>query len=86
MRLGSCGCSGLYVDLLFKTLFLVYVICRYGDDEQTVPRDYATRVCNLFGQLSLRGISFIFSSGDGGVAGGQTPPYCASNDGKNTTK
>ncbi|TBU30571.1 subtilisin-like protein [Dichomitus squalens] len=54
----------------------------YGDDEQTVPLDYATSVCNLFAQLGARGSSILFSSGDDGVGGGD----CLSNDGTNTTK
>jgi tripeptidyl-peptidase-1 len=54
----------------------------YGDDEQTVPRDYATSVCNLFAQLGTRGISVLFSSGDFGVGGGS----CLSNDGANRTQ
>jgi tripeptidyl-peptidase-1 len=42
----------------------------YGDDEQTVPEDYATSVCNLFAQLGSRGSSVLFASGDDGVGGG----------------
>jgi len=49
----------------------------YGDDEQSVPFDYATRVCNLFAQLGSRGITLFFSSGDFGVGGGD----CSTNDG-----
>ncbi|KAL4252873.1 tripeptidyl-peptidase II [Abortiporus biennis] len=52
----------------------------YGDDEQTVPFDYATSVCNLFAQLGARGSSIMFSSGDDGVGAGD----CSTNDGKNT--
>ncbi|KAI0796218.1 peptidase S8/S53 domain-containing protein [Abortiporus biennis] len=52
----------------------------YGDDEQTVPFDYATSVCNLFAQLGVRGSSIMFSSGDDGVGAGD----CLTNDGKNT--
>ncbi|EIW59803.1 subtilisin-like protein, partial [Trametes versicolor FP-101664 SS1] len=52
----------------------------YGDDEQTVPLDYATTVCNLFAQLGARGSSIMFSSGDDGVGAGD----CLTNDGKNT--
>ncbi|KAJ3274902.1 hypothetical protein HDV01_001766 [Terramyces sp. JEL0728] len=55
----------------------------YGDDEQTVPYSYAVRVCNDFAQLGARGKSLLFSSGDGGVSGGQSGT-CQSNDGKNT--
>ncbi|KAJ6616964.1 peptidase S8/S53 domain-containing protein [Mycena sp. CBHHK59/15] len=49
----------------------------YGDDEQTVPQDYAISVCNLFAQLGARGSSIMFSSGDAGVGGGD----CLTNDG-----
>ncbi|TFK63265.1 subtilisin-like protein [Pluteus cervinus] len=52
----------------------------YGDDEQTVPQDYATSVCNLLATLGSRGTTVFFSSGDFGVGGGD----CRTNDGKNT--
>lgn len=54
----------------------------YGDDEQTVPRDYAMAVCDGFAKLGARGSSVLFSSGDFGVGGGS----CLSNDGKNRTE
>lgn len=54
----------------------------YGDDEQTVPENYATSVCNLFAQLGSRGSSVFFSSGDEGVGGGD----CKTNDGKNNVQ
>ena len=53
----------------------------YGDDEQTLPKAYAIRVCNTFAQLGARGVSFLVSSGDSGVGRNGT---CNSNDGKNT--
>ena len=53
----------------------------YGDDEQTVPIDFATSVCNQFAQLGARGASIMFSSGDSGVGSD-----CVSNDGTNTRK
>ena len=49
----------------------------YGDEEQTVPEDYAVRVCNLIGMLGLRGISVLHSAGDEGVGAS-----CLSSDGK----
>ncbi|THH27752.1 hypothetical protein EUX98_g6437 [Antrodiella citrinella] len=52
----------------------------YGDDEQSVPLDYSTNVCNLFAQLGVRGSSIMFSSGDDGVGAGD----CLTNDGTNT--
>jgi len=52
----------------------------YTETEQTVPRDYATHVCDLFGRLAARGVSVIDASGDGGIAG-QHDVECISNDG-----
>jgi tripeptidyl-peptidase-1 len=54
----------------------------YGDDEQTVPKAYAERVCREMAQLGARGVSLLFGSGDRGVGVNNT---CLSNDGKNTT-
>ncbi|OIW32783.1 tripeptidyl-peptidase-like protein [Coniochaeta ligniaria NRRL 30616] len=52
----------------------------YADDEQSVPRAYASRVCDLFAQLAARGVSILSASGDGGAAGtGQN--LCFTNDG-----
>ncbi|KAF7332404.1 Peptidase S53 domain-containing protein [Mycena kentingensis (nom. inval.)] len=61
----------------------------YGDNEQTVPESYARRVCESFGILGARGVSIIFSSGDGGVGDGESNPakqQCFTNDGKNQTQ
>ena len=38
----------------------------YGEEEQSVPEDYALKVCNMFMQLGARGVSVLFSSGDTG--------------------
>ncbi|KAJ8454451.1 hypothetical protein ONZ45_g19303 [Pleurotus djamor] len=54
----------------------------YGDDEQTVPRDYQIAVCNMFAQLGARGVSVLFSSGDVGVGGAD----CMTNDGSNVKR
>lgn len=53
----------------------------YGEDEQSVPDTYSRKVCDLIGQLGVRGVSVIFSSGDTGVGSA-----CQTNDGKNTTR
>ncbi|KAI0677175.1 tripeptidyl peptidase A [Trametes maxima] len=61
----------------------------YADDEQTVPVAYAKRVCNGFAQLGARGVSLLFSSGDGGVGDGEEDPAlqeCFTNDGRNATR
>lgn len=38
----------------------------YGEEEQSVPQDYALKVCNMFMQLGALGVSVLFSSGDSG--------------------
>ncbi|KFY24098.1 hypothetical protein V491_02288, partial [Pseudogymnoascus sp. VKM F-3775] len=53
----------------------------YGENEQSVPPKYAKKVCSMFGELGLRGVSVLFSSGDTGVGSA-----CQTNDGKNTTR
>ncbi|KAF8841599.1 subtilisin-like protein [Paxillus ammoniavirescens] len=60
----------------------------YGDDEQTVPFTYASRVCSGFAALGARGVSLMFSSGDGGVGDGDPDPAtqeCYANTGANRT-
>ncbi|KAI4629381.1 uncharacterized protein J4E87_003645 [Alternaria ethzedia] len=53
----------------------------YGETEQSVPAEYAKKVCDMIGQLGTRGVSVIFSSGDTGPGSA-----CQTNDGKNTTR
>lgn len=38
----------------------------YGEEEQSVPLEYARKVCNMFMQLGARGVSVLFASGDSG--------------------
>lgn len=40
----------------------------YGEPEYSVPEYYMRRVCQLFGEVSARGTTLLFSSGDDGVA------------------
>ncbi|KAL0573727.1 hypothetical protein V5O48_008223 [Marasmius crinis-equi] len=65
--------------ILNQTSIPLVFTTSYGDDEQTVPQDYAVSVCNLFAQLGARGSSILFSSGDEGVGAGE----CRTNDGRN---
>ncbi|KAF5388189.1 hypothetical protein D9615_000690 [Tricholomella constricta] len=61
----------------------------YGDHEQTVPKSYAQRACKSFAQLGARGVSLMFSSGDGGVGDNNPNPAtqkCFTNDGRNATR
>lgn len=53
----------------------------YTDDEQSVPRAYASHVCDLFMQLTSRGVSVLVASGDGGEAGTGSTSGCYANDG-----
>ncbi|KAK8069568.1 hypothetical protein PG994_006184 [Apiospora phragmitis] len=53
----------------------------YGENEQSVPQEYAKKVCSMFGQLGARGVSVIFASGDSGPGSA-----CQTNDGTNTTR
>ncbi|KAK8073926.1 tripeptidyl-peptidase [Apiospora phragmitis] len=46
----------------------------YGEEEQSIPREYALKVCNMFMQLGARGVSVLFSSGDSGPGA-----YCIRN-------
>ncbi|KAI0291849.1 subtilisin-like protein [Russula brevipes] len=68
-----------FLRVLDKQTIPLTISTSYGDDEETVPPDYATSVCNIFAQLGVRGASVIFSSGDSGVGGGS----CHTNDGTN---
>lgn len=54
----------------------------YADDELSVPKPYAERVCDLFGMLAARGMSVLVASGAGGARGMQNAT-CRSNDGYN---
>ncbi|KAG5917564.1 hypothetical protein E4U53_004189 [Claviceps sorghi] len=53
----------------------------YGVNEQAVPRPYATTICRMLGQLTLRGTSIIAASGDTGPG-----VSCQSNHGANATR
>jgi tripeptidyl-peptidase-1 len=50
----------------------------YGEPEQTVPRRYAQRTCQMIAMMGLRGITILESSGDIGIGAA-----CRHNDGSN---
>ena len=52
----------------------------YGEEEQSIPREYALKVCDMFKELGARGVSVLFSSGDSGPG-----DECVSNTDNNTT-
>ncbi|KAF7558364.1 hypothetical protein G7046_g5804 [Stylonectria norvegica] len=52
----------------------------YADDEVSVPRLYAERVCSMFGILTARGTTILAGSGDGGARGARNST-CRTNDG-----
>ncbi|KAF8138892.1 peptidase S8/S53 domain-containing protein [Boletus edulis] len=81
-----------YVDWLHHLLSQKHlpqtISTSYGDDEQTVPHSYAKRLCSGFAALGARGVSLLFGSGDGGVAGvmssnNSATEQCFSNDSSN---
>ncbi|KAF8492103.1 tripeptidyl peptidase A [Gautieria morchelliformis] len=78
-----------WVDFLLNEASLPQTISTsYGDDEQTVPRSFARKVCHSFAQLGARGVTLTFSSGDGGVGDNDPDPStttCIANDGTNRT-
>ncbi|KAI0812367.1 family S53 protease [Irpex lacteus] len=45
----------------------------YGENEEDIGRAMANQLCNAFQQLGARGVSILYSSGDGGVAGSKPP-------------
>ncbi|KAG2158529.1 peptidase S8/S53 domain-containing protein [Suillus bovinus] len=51
----------------------------YGYDEADLSPAYAIRQCNEYAKLGLMGVTFLFSSGDSGVAG--NGGYCLNPDG-----
>ncbi|KAK8079652.1 hypothetical protein PG997_007470 [Apiospora hydei] len=58
----------VWLDYLLSQPSIPQVISTsYSDDEQTVPRTYANRVCQEFARAGARGTSILFSSGDDGV-------------------
>jgi len=62
-----------FLTALANTSVAPWVISTsYGDNENTVDLSYATRVNTEFMKGGVRGISMLFSSGDGGVSGGQS--------------
>ncbi|KAI0628873.1 family S53 protease [Trametes polyzona] len=44
----------------------------YGQNENTISAKLANQLCNAYAQLGARGVSILFASGDGGVAGSQS--------------
>ncbi|KAH7325634.1 tripeptidyl-peptidase 1 [Stachybotrys elegans] len=59
-----------FLDYLLEQEDIPQVISiSYTDDEQTVPYSYATKVCERFSYLALRGVSVLIASGDAGTQG-----------------
>lgn len=74
-----------WLDYILQQDFIPQVISNsYEDNEQTIPPAYAHAVCSKFAQLSARGVSVIFGSGDGGAGGVQPGGSCLSNSDNST--
>lgn len=56
----------LYMASLNDSALPQTISTSYGEEEQSVPREYALKVCDMFKQLGARGVSVIFASGDSG--------------------
>ncbi|KAJ7189013.1 tripeptidyl peptidase A [Mycena filopes] len=82
------GVNEPYLDFIDYLLGLedppTVITTSYGDDEQTVPKDYADAVCQGFAKLGARGVSVLFSSGDQGL-GTDDLPTCIANTGNNAS-
>jgi tripeptidyl-peptidase-1 len=49
----------------------------YDFDETGISVDMANKICDAYASLGAQGISVIYSSGDGGVAGINPDEKCA---------
>ncbi|KAK7057801.1 Tripeptidyl peptidase A [Favolaschia claudopus] len=82
------GTNEPYLDFINYILTLEHpptvITTSYGDDEQTVPRDYANAVCKGFAKLGARGVTVMFSTGDQGL-GVDEVDSCIANTGNNAT-
>ncbi|KAJ7033466.1 subtilisin-like protein [Mycena alexandri] len=82
------GVNEPYLDFIDYLLGLdeppTVITTSYGDDEQTVPQDYANAVCQGFAKLGARGVSVLFSTGDEGL-GVDDLSSCIANTGNNAT-
>lgn len=58
---GAKQCGGVAATKVLST--------SYGQDEHELTPRYATRQCQEYAKLGLQGTTFVFSSGDYGVAG-----------------
>ncbi|KAK3815689.1 MAG: peptidase S8/S53 domain-containing protein [Linnemannia gamsii] len=71
--------------LLYAESIPHVLVVGYSSSEQTVPEDYAIRVCNLFAQLGAKGTTVVVSFGDSGVGGEDSgvggENTCVANDG-----
>jgi tripeptidyl-peptidase-1 len=44
----------------------------YGQNENTISRALAVKLCNAYASIGTQGVSVLFASGDGGVSGSQS--------------
>ncbi|KAJ7785432.1 peptidase S8/S53 domain-containing protein [Mycena olivaceomarginata] len=80
--------SASWLDFILQSDHIPQTISTsYGDDEQTVPFTYVSRVCKLFAELGIQGVLVLFASGDGSVGDGNVDTatqQCCTNNKKHT--
>ncbi|KAI0312875.1 family S53 protease [Amylostereum chailletii] len=68
---GVSGFLDLIEYLLNDSDPLTVLSTSYSFNEASMPAPIAQSMCEAYAQLGAQGVSILFSSGDGGVAGGQ---------------
>jgi len=71
---GAPGPGDAYLEwlkyLLYQPKIPATISISYANPETSLPRAYATTLCNLFAALGLRGVSVLVAAGDYGVGPG----------------
>jgi tripeptidyl-peptidase-1 len=61
------------VNYISSSSVKTYVLTTsYGQNENTISRALAVKLCNAYASIGTKGVSVLFASGDGGVSGSQS--------------
>ncbi|PCH39552.1 family S53 protease-like protein [Wolfiporia cocos MD-104 SS10] len=69
---GVFGFLDVANDILNNDTLPSVITTSYGSNEEYISFNVANSLCNAYAQLGARGVSVLFSSGDGGVSGTQS--------------